>query len=60
MLAARPETQRREVTSLVEATREMKLKGGTIVTRNESEEIETPTGRITVLPAWRFLLSEFP
>jgi predicted AAA+ superfamily ATPase len=56
-LAAKPETERRELTALTEAMQEMKLKEGTIVTRNESQEVVTPAGRITVLPAWKFLLA---
>ena len=56
-MAAHPETQRREVTALTEAMQEMKLTEGIIVTRSESQELKTPSGRITVMPAWKFLLS---
>jgi hypothetical protein len=57
-LVARPETQRPEIAALTEAMQEMKLAEATVVTRNEAQDIETPAGRIAVLPAWRFLLSE--
>ena len=56
-MAAHPETQRRELTALTEAMQEMKLTEGIIVTRSESQELKTPSGRITVMPAWKFLLS---
>ena len=35
---------------------EMNYKEGFIVTRNQNEAIETPSGKITILPAWKFLL----
>ena len=43
--------------ALTEAMQEMKLTEGIIVTRSESQELKTPSGRITVMPAWKFLLS---
>ena len=54
-LATRPEIQRREIVSLTEAMQEMKLKEGTVVTRNEAQEIETTAGQIKVMPAWKYL-----
>ena len=57
-MAAQPETQRREVAALTEAMQEMILKEGVIVTRSESQELATAAGRITVVPAWKFLLEE--
>jgi predicted AAA+ superfamily ATPase len=35
---------------------ELDLKTGTIVTRNEDEQIEAGGGTIEVVPTWRFLL----
>lgn len=57
-MTAHPDTQRREVAALTEAMQEMKLTGGVIVTRSESQELETADGRIIVIPAWKFLLQE--
>ena len=53
----KPQTRKREVTALGEAMAELGLKTGTIVTRNEEEEIKVDAGKISVVPAWRFLLS---
>ena len=36
---------------------ELNLKSGTIVTRNEEEEIRVDAGKIIIVPVWRFLLS---
>lgn len=57
-LAGKPDTQRREIAALTEAMQEMKLKEGTVVTRDETGEIETTAGNIKVIPAWKYLLSE--
>lgn len=54
---ADPQTRKREVAALSEAMAELKLPSGNIVTRGEEEEINTESGKINVLPAWRFLLS---
>jgi uncharacterized protein len=35
---------------------ELKIKTGTIVTRNSDEQIKTEAGMIEIIPAWRFLL----
>jgi hypothetical protein len=35
---------------------ELGMKTGTIVTRNEDEQIKVGGGTIGVVPAWRFLL----
>jgi len=51
-----PDTARREVTALQEAMAELGLKSALIVTRNEEKEIVTDSGRISVVPVWRFLL----
>ena len=53
---ADPQTRKRETTSLTEAMAELGVRAGTIVTRNDSEHIETSAGTIAVVPVWRFLL----
>jgi predicted AAA+ superfamily ATPase len=53
---ASPDTRKRELTALSEAMAELNLKAGTIVTRNEHEEIATGVGTIHMVPIWRFLL----
>jgi len=53
---ADPRTREREVTALGEAMSELNIKKGTIVTRNDDQVIENESGRIDVVPAWRFLL----
>ncbi len=54
---ADPQTRMREITALGEAMAEMKLPEGTIVTRGEEEQINVKSGKINVVPAWRFLLN---
>ena len=49
-------TYKREVTALSEAMREQAMNEGIIVTRNEEKDIQIESGKITVLPAWSFLL----
>jgi hypothetical protein len=51
------QTRKRETTALAEAMTELKLSHGMIVTRNEEEQIQVDSGKIDVVPAWRFLLS---
>ncbi len=53
---AEPQTRKREVVALSELMEELRLKSGTIVTRNDEEVIEVDHGKIEVVPAWRFLL----
>jgi uncharacterized protein len=53
---ADPQIRKREIFALNEAMTELKLNSGTIVTRNEEEQIKAEAGQIQVLPAWRFLL----
>jgi len=53
---ADPRVREREVSALSEAMTELKIKTGTIVTRNEEESFETGSGIIEVVPAWRFLI----
>jgi uncharacterized protein len=53
---AEPQTRKREIAALNEAMMELGLTTGTIVTRNEDEQIEVGSGIIEVAPAWRFLL----
>jgi hypothetical protein len=52
-----PKIKKREITALNEAMAELKLKSGTIVTRNEEGQVKVDAGEITILPAWRFLLN---
>lgn len=52
-----PRTRKRETAALTEAMAELGLKTGTIVTRNEEEQIKSDGGRIEVVPVWRFLLN---
>ncbi|MBI5584610.1 MAG: ATP-binding protein [Deltaproteobacteria bacterium] len=52
------QTRKREVASLSEAMGEQGLKTGFIVTKNEDERIETASGRIEVIPLWRFLVEQ--
>jgi predicted AAA+ superfamily ATPase len=54
---ADPQTRKREVQALAEAMAKYGLKSGTVVTRNEEDQIRVPAGMITVSPAWRFLLN---
>jgi uncharacterized protein len=54
---AEPRTRKRETIALNEAMAELGAKTGTIVTRNEEEQIDAEGGTIKVVPAWRFLLS---
>lgn len=49
-------TRKREINALSAAMAELELKSGKIVTRNEEEEIETDSGKIVIVPVWRFLL----
>ena len=51
------QTRKRETTALAEAMTELKLSHGIIVTRNEEEQIQVDSGKIDVMPAWRFLLN---
>ena len=53
-----PGTRKRETSALEAAMAETGLRAGTIVTKNESERIETDAGAIEVVPAWRFLLDQ--
>ena len=53
---ADPRTRKREISALNDAMPELGIKTGTIVTRNEIEQIDGEAGTIEVVPAWRFLL----
>ena len=55
---ADPKTRKREMDALTEAMRELDVKTGVIVTRNEEETIKTDDGSVEVLPAWRFCLAQ--
>ncbi|GAB6194451.1 ATP-binding protein [Desulfocastanea catecholica] len=54
---ADPQTRKRETTALTEAMAELNLTQGIIVTRGEEEKIQNESGKIDVIPAWRFLLN---
>jgi len=54
---AEPKTRKREVMALTEAMAELQLTEGVIVTRSENELIQTESGSVAVIPAWRFLLN---
>lgn len=54
---ADPQTRKRETAALTEAMAELNLTQGTIVTRGEEEKIQNESGKIDVIPAWRFLLN---
>ncbi len=54
---ADPQTRKREIAALTEAMAEYGLKSGTVVTRNEEDQIRVDAGKIEVVPAWRFLLN---
>ena len=54
---AAPQTRKRELAALTEAMAEYGLKSGTVVTRNEKDQIKVGAGKIEVVPAWRFLLN---
>ncbi len=51
------QTRKRETTALAEAMSELKLSQGIIVTRNGEEQILLDSGKIDVVPIWRFLLN---
>jgi predicted AAA+ superfamily ATPase len=51
------QTRKRETTALAEAMTELKLSQGIIVTRNEEEQLQVDSGKIGVMPAWRFVLN---
>jgi predicted AAA+ superfamily ATPase len=53
-----PQTRKREVNALMEAMRELDLNSGTIVTRNDDEILDTESGRIEIVPVWRFVLTK--
>jgi len=54
---ADPHTRKRETTALAEAMSELQQAQGIIVTRNEEEQLTVFSGKIDVIPAWRFLLN---
>jgi predicted AAA+ superfamily ATPase len=49
-------TRKREISALFEAMSEQKSSESILVTRNESETIESEYGTIHVIPIWKFLL----
>jgi predicted AAA+ superfamily ATPase len=53
---ANSKTRRREIAGLTAAMSELRLSTATIVTRDEAEQITVESGKISVVPAWQFLL----
>lgn len=53
---ADPQTRKREIAALAEAMVELNLAAGIIVTRGEEGIVDDAAGKITIVPAWRFLL----
>ncbi len=51
-----PETKKREVRSLQKAMKEFDIQEALIITHGESDTLEFPEGKITVIPAWQWLL----
>ena len=51
-----PQTRKREITALSEAMAELNLSESTIVTRGEDGQVQVESGKINVVPAWRFVL----
>ncbi|MBW2559051.1 MAG: hypothetical protein JRC93_13135 [Deltaproteobacteria bacterium] len=47
----------RRIKSVILDFQELSLKTGTLVTRDEEEEINVGGGKIEVVPVWRFLLN---
>jgi len=54
---AQPATREREIRALAGAMQELGVSAGTIVTRSEQADVQTPAGLISIQPAWRWLLS---
>lgn len=54
---ADPQTRKREIRALGDAMDELGMKTGVIVTRKETEQIETENWIIKVVPVWLFLLA---
>jgi uncharacterized protein len=52
-----PKTRKRELAALDEAMWEQKIKSAVIVTMADSETIDTHSGTIQIVPAWKYLLS---
>ncbi len=53
-----PSTRQRELKALQEAMQETGVREGLIVTRDTTEQIETPDGSVEVVPVWRWLLTQ--
>lgn len=51
------QTRKRECAALAEAMLEMELSQGTIVTRHGEDQMQMDSGKIDIVPAWRFLLN---
>lgn len=53
---ADPRVRDREISALSEAMSELKIKTGTVVSREEEETVEADSGTIRVVPVWRYLI----
>jgi predicted AAA+ superfamily ATPase len=52
----KPETRERELSALVEAMKEVRLRKGIVITLYEQETIKSAAGQIKVIPAWKWFL----
>jgi predicted AAA+ superfamily ATPase len=50
-------SKKRETSALIEAMNELNISRSYIVTREKEEEIQTDSGLIEVVPAWKWLLN---
>ncbi|MBU0763736.1 MAG: ATP-binding protein [Bacteroidetes bacterium] len=55
---ANHDTRQREINSLRNAMKELRLKSGMIITYSDFEQVETENGIIRIIPAWRFFLED--
>ncbi len=55
---AKKETREREITGLMEAMKQFKLKSGIIITQDHEEEIKINNKKINIIPAWKWLLKK--
>ncbi len=53
-----PDTRKREIQALVEAAKELEIEQATIVTTYEEEVVEFDSLQITVLPYWKWSLTQ--
>ena len=53
---ADPMTEKREMTSLIQAMEELSLTEATMVTLDEDQQLEKDGKKIRIIPAWKFLV----